>query len=129
IDPAHGQLVVAHMNDNAVVILALADGSVRKVLPGIATPRGVAIAPEANRIFVTSMPNVLVMIDSQTLAEVGRVTTGSGPDGDARGPDDKIGGVSDQHDGALSLVADSGTGARTQVKLGSETGNVIYDRN
>src|SRR5262249_8334860 len=36
-------------------------------------------------------------------------------------------GVSDQGDGALSLIAKAGRGARTQVKLGSETGNVVYD--
>src|SRR3954470_17089627 len=42
IDAAHGQLVVAHMNDNSVLVLSLADGSVKKVLPNIPTPRGVA---------------------------------------------------------------------------------------
>src|SRR5262249_10840419 len=33
----------------------------------------------------------------------------------------------DQGDGALSIIADSGSGTRTQVKLGNETGNVVYD--
>jgi hypothetical protein len=36
-------------------------------------------------------------------------------------------GVSDQGDGALSLIADSGSGARKQVPLGVETGNVVFD--
>src|SRR5215468_1074586 len=61
IDSANGQLVVAHMNDNSVLVLALADGSVRKVLPDIPTPRGVAIGD--GKIFVTSKPNHLVIID------------------------------------------------------------------
>src|SRR5690349_10420982 len=125
IDSAHDQLVVAHMNDDAVLVLALSDGSVRKVLPNIPTPRGVAIGD--GKIFVTSKPSQLVIIDGTTLAEITRVTTGRSPDGDAFDPDDKIVGVSDQGDGALSLIANSGTGTRTPVALGSETGNVAYD--
>jgi YVTN family beta-propeller protein len=125
IDAANGQLVVAHMNDNSVLVLALSDGSVRKLLPNIPTPRGVAVGD--GKIFVTSSPSHLVIIDGATLNEITRVTTGTSPDGDAFDPDDKIVGVSDQGDGALSLIANSGTGTRTPVPLGSETGNVVYD--
>lgn len=127
VDPAHRQLVVVHMNDNAVEILDLRDGSLRGRVTGIATPRGVVVAPEVNRIFVTSKPGELVIIDSTSLGEVRRVKTGTAPDGVAWDPVDKIVAVSDQHDGALSLIADSGDGARHQIPLGVETGNVIYD--
>src|SRR5439155_4314131 len=127
IDSAKGQLVVAHMNDNSVLILDLGDGSVRKLLPNIPTPRGVAVADDVGLIFVTSTPSHLVIIDNTTLQEVTRVVTGTAPDGDAWDPDDKIVGVSDQGDGALSLIANSGMGARVQVPLGTETGNVVYD--
>jgi YVTN family beta-propeller protein len=125
IDSANGQLVVAHMNDNAVLVLSLADGSVKKLLPNIPTPRGVAVGD--GKIFVTSTPSKLVIIDATTLAEITRVDTGTSPDGDAFDPDDKIVGVSDQGDGALSLIASSGMGTRTPVPLGTETGNVVYD--
>ena len=125
IDAANGQLVVAHMNDNSVLVLSLADGSVKKLLPNIPTPRGVAVGD--GKIFVTSTPSHLVIIDAVALTEITRVTTGTSPDGDAFDPDDKIVGVSDQGDGALSLIADSGTGTRTPVPLGTETGNVVYD--
>ena len=125
IDAERGQLIVAHMNDNAVLVLSLADGSVKKVLPNIPTPRGVAIGD--GKIYVTSTPSRLVIIDATTLTEITRVDTGTAPDGDAFDPDDKIVGVSDQHDGALSLIANDGSGVRTPVPLGSETGNVVYD--
>jgi DNA-binding beta-propeller fold protein YncE len=36
-------------------------------------------------------------------------------------------GVSDQGDGAISLIAGSGSGTRRQVVLGTETGNVVFD--
>src|SRR3954467_4276019 len=106
IDAANGQLVIAHMNDNSVVVVSLADGSVKKVLPNIPTPRGVAVGD--GKIFVTSTPSKLVIIDGSTLSELARVDTGSSPDGDAYDPDDKIVAVSDQGDGALSLIASSG---------------------
>ena len=125
IDAANGQLVVAHMNDNSVLVLSLADGSVKKLLPNIPTPRGVAVGD--GKIFVTSTPSKLVIIDAVALTEIARVDTGNSPDGDAFDPDDKIVGVSDQGDGALSLIANSGTGARTPIALGTETGNVVYD--
>ncbi len=127
IDSGRGQLVVAHMNDDKVLVLDLADGSVRKELTGIPTPRGVAVADDVGIIFVTSTPSHLVLIDNQSLTEIARVATGAGPDGDAWDPVDKIVAVSDQGDGAMSLIANAGQGTRTQVPLGSETGNVVYD--
>jgi DNA-binding beta-propeller fold protein YncE len=127
IDAAKQLLVVAHMNDNAVLILDLKDGSVKKRLTGIPRPRGVAIASDIGVIFVTSTPKHLVLIDTTSLTEITRVETGAGPDGDAWDPADKIVGVSDQGDGALSLISDAGRGTRKQVALGTETGNVVYD--
>jgi YVTN family beta-propeller protein len=127
LDPAHGHLVITHMNDASVVIVNTSDGSVVKELPGIPTARGVVVAPEVGRIFVTSMPNKLVIIDSGSLTEIARVDTGSAPDGVCWDPVHKTVGVSDQRDGAVSLIACSGSGARTQVVLGTETGNVVFD--
>jgi DNA-binding beta-propeller fold protein YncE len=127
VDAAKGQLVVTHMNANAVLILDLATGAVRKQLTNIPTPRGVAVADDVGLIFVTSTPSRLVLIDNQTLNEVSRVPTGTAPDGDGWDPVDKIVGVSDQGDGAISLIANAGSGTRTQVPLGVETGNVVYD--
>jgi YVTN family beta-propeller protein len=127
IDPAKGHLVVAHMNDASVLVLDLRDGSVVSVLPNIPTARGVVVGDEAGRIFVTSSPSQLVVVDNTTLAEVARVTTGRSPDGVAWDPVHRTVAVSDQGDGAVSLIADAGSGARTQVPLGRATGNVVFD--
>ena len=127
IDTGRGYLVVAHMNDGTVLIVDLRDGSVLKELSGIPTARGVAAADEVGRIFVTSSPNQLVLIDNMSLTEAGRVATGNAPDGVGWDPIHKTVGVSDQGDGALSLIADAGSGTRTQVPLGLETGNVVFD--
>ena len=127
IDPARGTLVIAHMNDAAVVVVDLKDGSLKKLLPNIPTARGVVAADDVGRIFVTSSPNKLVIIDNTSLAEVSRVATGSAPDGVAWDPIHKVVGVSDQGDGAISLIPNAGMGTRVQVKLGTTTGNVVFD--
>jgi DNA-binding beta-propeller fold protein YncE len=127
LDPDTGHLIIAHMNDDSVVVVNLSDGSTVKELPGIPTARGIAVAPEAGLILVTSSPDQLVEIDRASLDEVRRVSTGRSPDGVGWDGDDGIVGVSDQGDGALSLIADDGAGDRTQIALGDATGNVVYD--
>jgi sugar lactone lactonase YvrE len=128
IDPTRGQLVIAHMDDSSVLIVSLADGSTLKELPGVGTVRGVLAASEIGRIFATAeATDELVMIDSTSLTEMGRAPTGSAPDGIAWDPTDKVVAVSDQGDGAVSLITNGGTGKRTSVPLGVETGNVAFD--
>jgi DNA-binding beta-propeller fold protein YncE len=127
IDTVRGRLVVAHMNDGAVLFVNLHDGSVLTRLTGIPMARGVAVAEDVARVFITSSPHQLVIVDAESLEELRRVETGAGPDGVAWDPSDKVVGVSDQRDGALSLINDSGDGLRTSIPLGDETGNVAFD--
>jgi DNA-binding beta-propeller fold protein YncE len=127
IDRVRGRLVIAHMNDAAVLFIDLQDGAVLKRLTNIPTARGIAVAEEAARVFITSSPHALVIVDAQSLEELKRVETGDGPDGVAWDPSDKIVGVSDQRDGALSLISESGDGERNAIELGDETGNVVFD--
>ena len=127
LDAKTGRLVVAHMNAGSVLIIDLATARVLKELTGIPTARGVAVAPELGRAFVTASPNHVVIIDELAMTELARVTTGSAPDGIAWDPAHHKVGVSAQGDGALTILADEGRGARVDVPLGRETGNVIYD--
>jgi len=127
IDSTKKRLFIAHMNDASVDVVSTVDGSLLKVISPIASPRGVVVAADIKRVFVTSLPNQLVILDSDSLLVHGRVETGSSPDGVAWDPTHHTVGVSDQGDGALSLIAESGTGARKHVALGNETGNVVFD--
>ena len=63
IDSKSGHLIIAHMGDNAVDVLKLDDGSVVARVGNINTPRGIAVATEPHRIFVTSLPNQVVILD------------------------------------------------------------------
>jgi DNA-binding beta-propeller fold protein YncE len=127
LDKKLGHLVVTHMNDGVVLMVDLKDGSVLAQVPNVPTARGVVVADDVGLIFVTSSPNQVVIIDEVKMTEIKRVTTGSAPDGIGWDPVDKVVGVSDQGDGAIDLIADSGSGARTQIPLGVETGNVVFD--
>jgi DNA-binding beta-propeller fold protein YncE len=127
VDSKNKHLFITHMNDASLVVVSTVDGSLLKVLGDIPTPRGVVVAESEQRVFVTSTPGKLVIIDSVALSELGRVATGSSPDGVAWDPKQRVVGVSDQADGALSLIAEAGAGVRKQVVLGKETGNVAFD--
>jgi hypothetical protein len=127
IDAENGHLVIAHMNDDSVDIVDMADGATLAEIDDVPTARGVTIG--TSFIYVTSSPDQVARIDRSTLALVDKVTTGSSPDGIDYDPDHRVVGVSDQGDGALSLLAEDGDGERTQVELGSSTGNVRYDPN
>jgi DNA-binding beta-propeller fold protein YncE len=127
LDVARGHLVIAHMNDASVLVVDLSDGSVVKLLPNLPVARGVIVADDVGRIFVTISPNRLVILDNTTLAEIARVPTGNAPDGVGWDPAHQVVGVSDQGDGAASLIAGAGSGKRTQVPLGVETGNIVFD--
>jgi len=127
IDSVNRRLFIAHMNDASVVVVSTVDGKLLKVIGNVPTPRGVVVADDVKRVFITSTPGKLVIVDSDSLSELGRVGTGSSPDGVAWDPVHRVVGVSDQGDGALSLIADAGAGARQQLALGRETGNVAFD--
>ncbi len=55
------------------------------------------------------------------------VPAGNAPDGVGWDPVHRVVGVSDQRDGAVSLIAGAGSGRRRQVPLGVVTGNVVHD--
>ena len=128
IDSQNGHLIVAHMGDSEVLVINLADGAVAKRVPNIPTVRGVLAAPAVNRIFASaSASDELVIVDATTLEETNRVSTGAGPDGLAFDAVDHIVAVSAQHAGAVSLIAHDGDGARTDVAVGNDTGNIEFD--
>jgi DNA-binding beta-propeller fold protein YncE len=127
VDLVRGRLIIAHMSDASVVVVELKDGAVVKVVPNVPVPRGVAVANEVKRVFVTSSPHTLVVLDADSLDEIARIPTGTAPDGVAWDGTHRVVAVSAQTDGAVSLIADAGSGKRVDVRLGRETGNVVYD--
>lgn len=64
LDATHGQLVLAHMNDDSVVVVDLAGSTVVAEIADVPTARGVVVAEEVDRIFVTSSPDQLLILDS-----------------------------------------------------------------
>ncbi len=128
IDSANGQLAIAHMGDSEVVIVSLTDGATLGRISGIATVRGIAVGGTPPRIFATAAgSSELVSIDAATRNEIGRVPSGSGPDGVVWDAAHRIVAVSDQRSGSIALIDDDGAGSKVEIPLGDETGNVVYD--
>ncbi|HSM93710.1 MAG TPA: hypothetical protein VLT47_12560 [Anaeromyxobacteraceae bacterium] len=128
VDERRGHLIIAHMGDDELLVVRLRDGVTVARLPGIRTVRGVRVAEQAGLILATAAAtDQLVRVDAASLSEIGRTATGSRPDGVDYDPVHRVVGVSDQRDGALSLISDAGGGPRRQVRLGVETGNVVFD--
>jgi DNA-binding beta-propeller fold protein YncE len=126
VDAERGLMALAHMGDDELLVLSLADGKVLARVPNVVKVRGVVVA--GDRIYATAMNGELVIIDAKTFVEAGRAATGDGPDGVAFDPVHQVVATSDQRAGALSLFASGGSGARTAVPLGSsESGNVVFD--
>ncbi len=128
IDVDNGHLVIAHMGDSNVVIVALADGATLATIDNVPTARGVLAVAAKNRIFASAAASdELVIIDATTFAEINRVPTGAGPDGLAFDPVHNVVAVSAQQAGTVSLIADAGDGDRVDVVVGKDTGNVVFD--
>ena len=127
IDLVNRQLVIAHMGDSEVVVVGLDDLAVKGTVPNVGTVRGALAAPTVNRLFATaSSTDELVIIDATTITELRRVATGGGPDGIAFDPIDHVVAVSAQRAGEVTLLADDGDGARTDVIVGNDTGNTEF---
>jgi sugar lactone lactonase YvrE len=127
IDVQNGHLFVAHMGDGVVDVANVSDGSFVATVPNVATARGICAAPEVNRIFASADgSNEMVIIDATTLSEKSRVPASS-PDGIGYDADDHIVGISEQGPGKVAFYANDGDGARTDVEVGSDTGNTVYD--
>ncbi len=127
VDPSRKHVVIAHMGADEILVAGL-DGKLVGRVPDVRTVRGVRVAGDANLILATAAAtDELVRIDATTLKELGRTRTGRGPDGLDWDPVHRIVAVSDQKDGAVSLISDLGNGPRRQVRVGEETGNVVFD--
>jgi hypothetical protein len=127
IDAARGNLIIAHMDNASVIAFDMKGEAVVKVVPNIPTPRGVIVGDDVGRIFVSSTPGHLAILDNTSFEVIARVGTGDAPDGVGWDPSDQVVGVSDQGDGAVSLISHAGSGASIKVPLGVETGNVQFD--
>ncbi|MFO0554484.1 MAG: hypothetical protein U0271_39240 [Polyangiaceae bacterium] len=125
-DAKRGYFVVAHMGSGEALVLTTA-GALTSVLPGLPTARGVAVASERGRFFITTSDDEVVAFDSNSLGEVARFATGRAPDGVAYDAAAHLLGVSAQSDGALDLIDEAGAAPTITVALGRETGNVRFD--
>lgn len=128
LDPEARRLYIAHMGDGTVESVDLDRPAVAGTAPGTASVHGVIVAPDRHTLLAAaSGTNEVVLIDTQSLKETGRVKAGDLPDGIAYDPVHGKAYVSNEHDHAMTVI-DLATGKDLPpVEVGGETGNVIYD--
>lgn len=128
IDPAAHRLYIAHMGDGAVDAVDLGTAAVAGTVPATASVHGVMVAANRHTLLAAaSGTSEVVLIDTRTLKETGRLKSGDLPDGIAYDPVDGKAYVSNEHDHALTVI-DVGAGKELpSIEVGGGTGNVIFD--
>lgn len=128
IDPAAHRLAVAHLGDDALLILDTRTNSVVATVSDVAHATGVIIVPSLHRVFASAPGSgEVLVIDEESGAVLARAPAGRYPDGLTYVPSTGQVWVSDQS-GGVETVIDAGTGRRVAtVDLGGDAGNVRYD--
>ena len=127
-DPTSGRLYIAHMNADQLVVFDTQSRKVVANLDGFSRVHGVWAVPELGRVYASvtgkKQVNVVDMKSLLTIATIGPVTY---PDGLAYAPGPSRVFVSDEH-GKADAVIDARTNTLvTNIPLGGEAGNTVYD--
>ncbi|MHB8634338.1 MAG: YncE family protein [Thermoplasmatota archaeon] len=127
-DTVRSLLFVTHLGGDEVVVVDMANETVRGYVAGIASPHGVLAVPALGRAFVSATgSHEIVAIDEASRAVVARTGAGAFPDGLAFDPDSQKLFVSDESGGAV-VVLDARTNLVVdRVSLGGTVGNTQYD--
>jgi hypothetical protein len=129
IDPAAHRLALAHLGDDALLILDTRTNSVVATVPDVAHATGVIIVPSLHRVFASAPGSgEVLMIDEESGAVLARAPAGRYPDGLTYVPSTGQVSVSDQS-GGVETVIDAGTGRRVAtVDLGGDAGTFATSR-
>jgi DNA-binding beta-propeller fold protein YncE len=128
IDAARRRLYVAHLGANQVDVVDIDARRVVGVVGDIPAVHGVRVAPDLDIVYASATAaDAVVAIDASTLDADTRVPTGKLPDGLAYDGDDGRVFVSDKDAGALTAFGTPNDPRTQTIKLGHETGNVVYD--
>jgi DNA-binding beta-propeller fold protein YncE len=128
LDPTTGQLFIAHMGADQIVVFDTKTQQVIGTVDGVKTPTGVLIVPALGRLFVAATGNHdVAVIDARSLRVIAHVSRIGFPDGLAYAPPAQRVFVSDESGGG-ELVIDATTNtAVTTIDIGGEAGNTQYD--
>ena len=128
LDPEHGRLYIAHMNDDHIVVFDTANRKVIANLDGFKRVHGVFAAPEIGRVFASATgDHQMVAVDAQTLKIIGKAGPIDYPDGLAYAPGPRRVFVSDEHGAVDAVIDEATTNLLKNIPLGGYAGNTVYD--
>jgi DNA-binding beta-propeller fold protein YncE len=128
LDVAHGRLFIAHMGAGEVIAVDVHTHAVVRTIGDLPDVHGVFVVPDKSRVYATATGrNQIVAIDEDSGTVVFRAPTDTYPDGLAYDPIRRAVWSTNESAGTETVV-DADTGAvRSNVPLGGEVGNVVYD--
>lgn len=127
-DQTSGQLYIAHMGADRVLVFDTATQQLVGTVDDVQTPTGVLAVPELSRIFAAAAgSHDVAVIDAESLRVVAHTGEIGFPDGLDYAPAVKQIFVSDESGGG-ELVIDATTNeVVTTIDIGGEAGNTHYD--
>ena len=128
LDTGTNRLYMSHMNAGQLVIVDVKARKVVRALDGFERVRGVLAVPSEGRVYASAWGrHQVVVVDAVNLTIMARVSGISDPDGIAYAPFPRRVFVSNEQ-GSADGVIDARTNAFvTEIKLGGEAGNTVYD--
>lgn len=128
LDAEHGQIYIAHMNADQLVVFDINKRQVVANLDGFKRVHGVLAVPELGRVYasVTGERRVAA-VDMSTLKTVATAGPVKYPDGLAYAPASKRIFVSDEHGGTDAVIDTASNKLIGSIPLGGGAGNTVYD--
>jgi DNA-binding beta-propeller fold protein YncE len=128
LDTGSNRLYMSHMNAGQLVVFDVKARKVVRALDGFERVRGVLAVPSEGRVYAAAWGrHQVVVVDAVSLTVMARVAGISDPDGIAYAPFPRRVFVSNEQ-GSADGVIDARTNAFvTEIKLGGEAGNTVYD--
>jgi DNA-binding beta-propeller fold protein YncE len=128
LDAEHGQLYIAHMNADQLVVFDTQKRQVVANLDGFKRVHGVIAVPAINRVFASATgEHHVVSLDTVALKSVPMAGEVNYPDGLAYAPTTRRVFVSDEHGGVDAVFDADSNKLLTSIPLGGGAGNTVYD--
>lgn len=127
-DAVNGQLYIAHMNADQLVVFDVRDRKLVANLDGFRRVHGVFAAPKVHRLFASATgDHEVIAVDTQTLKIAGKAGPIDYPDGLAYAPRQRKVFVSDEHGGVDAVIDATSNTLIIKIPLGGGAGNTVYD--
>jgi YVTN family beta-propeller protein len=128
LDPSTGYLYLSHMGDGTVVVFDTKTDKVLANIPGFPVVTGVLVVSALKSVYASVTRNHEIgVLDTGKLVVSKRIKGGKFPDGLAYSPETHKLFVSDEAEGAETVIDTQRNEPVDRIQMGGEVGNTQYD--